>query len=818
MQTTPAPAVIAAHASTMRARLTPLAFAIHMACVTLLAASYSGSVQAGTAVAYDIPAGPLGEALTRFAQQSGVAVSVDAAKLKGLRTPGLRGSYGVEEGFAILLHGSGYAMVRTSAGYTLVPAPQQPVSERSEGPVVLSEVAVEATATAELPGDRPKPYAGGQVATGGSVGMLGNKSLMETPFSTTSYTAEFIKNQHASTLVDIIANEPSMRSTNPKGGRFEQFSIRGFRLFNSDVALNGLFGLIPTYTVPAEGAERIDILKGPSTLLTGMAPNGAVGGAVNFVTKRADDVPVTQVTASYGNESQAGLHADVGRRFGQEHEFGIRLNAVRQDGDTSFSDQSLERGLVMLGLDFRDDKLRLYGDLIHQERRGTAPMERVAIATGAAVPDADRVDDGFTHPWTYANTVDTTAMVRGELDLTEDTTTYAAFGARRGRYDFLRMQPVTVLSNGNFTASPRKFLRDEDVVSGEAGVRTANIVTGPVKHEINLNASMYKIQFGNADVSGSSITSNIYNPVDAAEQSLTLSNTVPRSGETELTSFALTDTLSFLEDRVLLTLGARQQRVVVKAYNAVTGVKTSEYDQNALTPAVALLVKASNSVSLFGNYIEALSQGPTPPTTANNKNDVFAPVRTKQVEAGVKFDWGRIGSTMSVFRIEQPSGYTDTATNVFGINGEQRNTGLEWSIFGEPTANTRVLGGLMWLDGELTKTANGQFDGNTAIGVARINANIGGEWDTPFLPGMTLTARIIYTGDQYANLANTREIPDWTRVDIGARYVFESAGKTVTLRANIDNLLDEQYWESVSDLGLSYGTPRTAIVSATIDF
>jgi len=768
---------------------------------------------------YQIPAGPLGRTLAQVSAGAGVAFSFDPALTEGRTSPALSGTYTVREALSRLLAGSGLELVAKANGsYTLKKAPPAPVSVKAEEEATtLAEVSV--AASAELPGDHPKSYAGGQVARGGHVGLLGDKDVMETPFSMTSYTAELIKNQQASTLMDLIANEPSMRATNPKGGRFEQFSIRGFRLYNSDVGFNGLFGLIPTYTLPAEGAERIDVLKGPNALLTGMAPQGAVGGAVNFVTKRADDAPLTQVTVSYGNESQAGVHADVGRRFGQDNQFGVRLNAVRQDGDTSFSDQSIERGVAMLGLDFRGEKVRLYGDLLHQERRGTAPMERVAVANGAKVPDADKIDDNFAQKWTYANTVDTTAMVRGELDLTEDTTTYAAFGARRGRYDFLRMAPVTVDSSGNFSARPRKFLRDEDTVSGEAGVRMANIVTGPVTHTVNLNASLFKIQFGNADArSGSNIISNIYNPVDAAEPTISLSDSVPRSGETELTSFALTDTLSFLQDRVQLTLGARQQRVLVKDFDEDTGLKESEYDENALTPAVALLVKTSDHVSLYGNYIEALSQGPTAPLTADNPGEVFAPTKTKQVEAGVKFDWGRLGSTFSVFRIEQPSSFTDASTNIFSVNGEQRNTGFEWSIFGEPTANTRVLGGLMWLDGELTKTANGQFDGNTAVGVARINANIGGEWDTPFLPGMTLTARIVYTGDQYVNQANTQEIPDWTRMDIGARYVFESGGKTVTLRANVDNLFDKRYWESTSDLGLSFGTPRTAIVSATIDF
>lgn len=798
-----------------------LSRAIQAVLISLtLATTFIPAASAGESAStrsYQIPAGSLGRNLVNVAADAGIALSFDPALTEGRSSPALTGNYTVREALNRLLAGSELELVARSDGsYTLKKAPV-PVSTNAEEATTLAEVSV--AASPELPSEHLAPYAGGQVARGGRIGMLGNKDVMDTPFSITSYTQELIQNQQASTLGDLVANEPSMRSTNPKGGRFDQFSIRGFRLFNSDVALNGMFGLIPTYTVPVEGAERVEILKGPNALLTGMAPSGAVGGTVNLVTKRAEDTPLTQVTASYATESQAGLHLDVGRRFGQDNQWGVRLNAVRQDGDTSFSDQSIERGLTTLGLDFRGERARLYGDLVHQERRGTAPMERVAVANGAEVPDADRIGSNFAQKWTYANTVDTTALVRGELDLTENTTTYAAFGARRGRYDFLRMAPVTVNSSGNFSARPRKFLRDEDAVSGEAGVRVANIVTGEVTHAVNLNASVFKIQFGNADArSGSNIISNIYNPIDVAKPTISLSDNVPRSGETELTSFALTDTLSFLQERVQLTLGARQQRVVVKAYDEATGAKDSEYDENTLTPAVALLVKANAGISLYGNYIEALSQGPTAPLTADNPGEVFSPTKTKQLEAGVKFDWGRFGSTFSVFRIEQPNSFTDASTNIFSVNGEQRNTGFEWSIFGEPTANTRILGGLMWLDGELTETANGKFDGNTAIGVAKINANIGGEWDTSFLPGMTLTARIIYTGDQYLNQANTQEIPDWMRMDIGARYVFQSGGKTVTLRANVENLFDERYWESASDFGISFSTPRTALLSATIDF
>jgi iron complex outermembrane receptor protein len=152
------------------------------------------------------------------------------------------------------------------------------------------------------------------------------------------------------------------------------------------------------------------------------------------------------------------------------------------------------------------------------------------------------------------------------------------------------------------------------------------------------------------------------------------------------------------------------------------------------------------------------------------------------------------------------------------LNGEQQNTGVELNVFGEPMTGVRVLGGFMLLDAELTKTRAGLNEGNTAIGVAKVNVNLGSEWDISYVPGLTLTARAIYTGDQYVNEANTLEIPDWTRFDIGSRYVFKTHGKKVTLRANIENAFDKRYWSTASQFGLTFGTPRTAILSATLDF
>jgi iron complex outermembrane receptor protein len=198
---------------------------------------------------------------------------------------------------------------------------------------------------------------------------------------------------------------------------------------------------------------------------------------------------------------------------------------------------------------------------------------------------------------------------------------------------------------------------------------------------------------------------------------------------------------------------------------------------------------------------------------------MFPPVRSKQVEVGVKRDFGRFAATVSAFQIRQPSGFTDTATQVYGIAGEQRNRGMEVNVFGEPLRGVRVLGGVTFMRGILTRTAGGTFDGNKAIGVPNTQFNLGAEWDPSLLPGFTLTGRLIHTSSQYYNAANTQGIPSWTRLDLGARYRTKAAGMPVTIRASIENSLDKDNWAAASSsFGLARGAPRTFLLSSTFDF
>ncbi len=760
---------------------------------------------------YQVPAGSLGAALTRFAGLSGVNLAVDPALVSGRGSSGLSGEYAVEEGFARLLQGSGLQLQPMGEqAYMLVPVPQG-------SSLQLAPTAILGTRS-EADGDI---YAGGQVARRGSQGLLGSRDFMDTPFSMTTYTQAAVKNQQARTLGDLIASDPSVRATNPAGGRYEQFTIRGFSLFNSDVAYNGLYGVLPTYTIDMEMADRVDIVKGPSQLINGISPRGSVGGGINVVPKRATDKDITSFTGTWASDSQAGGAVDVGRRFGEDNKFGLRFNGVKQAGDTEWDHQRVDREMAVLGLDFRGERLRLSSDIGHTERDTNAPQERVQVAAAAPVPSANDVRRNYAQSWSKASTNDTFGTLNAEFDLSDNLMLYGGVGARKSNHDFLRHAVSVSNSAGDFSVQPRDFSRDENVRTATAGVRSG-FHTGPVSHEVNLAASYFYMDFTNGGARYAAAPSNLYNPVQTPTPSTAIRQDAQVYTENKFSGVALSDTLGFFDDRLLLTLGARWQRVKVDDWtNNVKG--DTAYDEEKISPSGGILFKATDALSLYANYLEGLSQGKVAPSTSVNEDEIFPPFISRQVEVGAKYDAGAFAVTAAVFRIKQPAYETNATSRVFGPNGKRQNDGVELSLFGEPLKGLRLLGGVMYIDSELTHTTNGAFDGNRAPATPKYNVNLGAEWDVPRLEGLTLTTRGIYSSSQYLDQANAKEIDAWNRIDVGARYAFKVDDKHITLRANVENVADKRYWSSAgasddSEPGLTLSTPRTYLLSATVDF
>ena len=184
----------------------------------------------------------------------------------------------------------------------------------------------------------------------------------------------------------------------------------------------------------------------------------------------------------------------------------------------------------------------------------------------------------------------------------------------------------------------------------------------------------------------------------------------------------------------------------------------------------------------------------------------------------MKFDLAGLGLTAGVFQIEKPSGITH-ADRRFSVDGEQQNRGLELNAFGEFWPDLRLLGGVSYIDSELTRTQDGRFDGRTTPGVPMLRAALYLEWDAPILPGLTLTTRAEHMGGMFIQRDNSLKIPAHQLYGLGMRYQRAIGSKQFTLRINVDNLLDKHYWTTFAgaDNFLAVGAPRRFVMSFSMD-
>ncbi|WP_187395190.1 TonB-dependent receptor [Pigmentiphaga aceris] len=795
-----------------RAKWTAL-FAAMMVAANALAQS--------PALSLDMPAQPLDRALQTLARQAGVQIVFVTELTAQRQAPALKGTLTVREALERLTANTGL-VVRAQSGdtYTL-DRPQ--VGARATLPTV--------TVTAS-PDTLPRAYAGGQVATGGRLGLLGNVDAMETPFNVTSYTSELIENTQSMSLKDVLDNDPSVRASSPRGAETDSLMIRGFEFTGREAIVNGMYGMADNRGTMIEAAERIEIHKGPSAMLNGVSPWGSSpGGSINYVLKRAEDTPLTRLTTSYASGGQLGAHADLGRRFGENKEFGVRLNAVHRDGDLGVDHTNNKESMAALALDYRGDKLRLFGDFGYQDRMLRGGWSSTRIGSTVRIPDAPEATINSKQPWEFFDGQNRYAMIRAEYDLTPNWTAGAAFGDNTSDEQYLLTIDSINNVNGNKSGTPYFIPAQSKNTTKEISLK-GKFDTGFVSHNLSVIASKNEASRGQLtyDVPGygnNSLPSNIYRPsyFPAPNISGLNSSAVRMTSRYDYSGIAVADIMKLLDDRLVIMAGARQQKLGFTNYNYNTGAATSGYTKDRISPSVGLVYKLLPGLSVYGSYIESLNPGGTVSTFYANSGQILPPYVTKQKEAGVKYDFGSVTTTASLFDVSVPSSLevasiTSGGRPTLAQDGEERHRGLEFNVFGEPVRGWRVLGGFMLLDAEMTKTQGGINDGKRARGAPRANINIGTEWDVPGVAGLTLTGRALHTTREYIDLTNTnaRSIPAWTRYDVGARYATKAFNTPMMLRLQIDNVFDRNYWAAASRGVLTMGSPRTIRLSATFDF
>lgn len=661
---------------------------------------------------------------------------------------------------------------------------------------------------------------GGQIAVKSPTGLLGVRDRMDVPFSTTSVTDQLIRDLQAHTLAEVLANDPSVRTTNDRFNYADQVTIRGFALSASEATLNGLGGMVPTRRLPYESIERVDLIRGPVGLLVGNTPGSGIAGSLNYVTKKAGRDPINRLTGSFYSDGNFGGAIDFSRKFGGSDGLGVRVNAAYRDGSTPLDGQKDRAGTASVNLDYTTGRFNLSVDAgyFDQKLQGLSPA--VFLAAGASLPPPPDIRSTIVPSWQRSSVVGQYGMARARYDFVDGVYLTGAYGRLFNKEITVQNILVNLQTNGDVTAitlaaPQRRYFESADIQFH------AKFKTGPISHDLALIGNRIAYQEGGPQTRfGAPSLQNIYRPFTIAEPDISgIRRRIPRQLDNVLTSFAAADIMSALDGHVQLLVGARLQRIKTDQYfGADPTVPTSQYAKSKLTPAYALIVKPVDQIALYANYIEGLVQGPIAPTAAANAGQQFAPTAASQYEAGVKFDSGGLAAQLSYFRVEQQTGYTDPTTNIFGILGLQRNTGIEAQLFGEPVEGFRITGGASTLKARIVRSLGGALNGKNAPASPEFQFTIAPEVDLHFIPGLTLSGRITHTGDFFANPQNTQRVPSWTTFDIGARFKFQAVDTPLTIRANVDNLTNKNAWLTRGAGGLARSTPRTFRLSVEAAF
>jgi len=774
----------------LRRRLAQLTLAVFSTAVAQIAVAQQSQ--------YNIAAGPLVDVLSQFAQQAGVSLSVMSDQLAGRRSDGLRGSYSVDQGFAEILRGSGFAASRSTSGYLLVPAP--PTNE-------LPPVNVTGNG---LDGSADQAYR----VDSATLGVLGQRTLRDTPYSVDVVSQALIENRQATSLAGALKGDASVSMlANDTTGLASQIAIRGIGLdLLNGRKIDGLNVFSWSSELPLEHFEDLQVLKGATGFLYGF---GQPGGLVNYVSKRPTDVTTLGLTTRITDSGTWLVHGDAGGRFGTDDRFGYRVNLVDEGGDTYVHDGGrIKRRSASAALDWRITPDLVWSvDALKLDRKvwGSAGWGLYPNASGEAgdyapadvldpIRGSRRIYSPFTSYQTQADTIGTNLAWR-----------MAPRWSASVAYRYSTMDRI--YQNGALYANQAGHYTEE-MYAGTDRYRTAETQalvtgafdTGPLVHDVTFGASHSKQRSYTSSEFGYEIlgSGNIYDRPRFANPHLHAADPDMQTGEVIQRAVFASDTVHLGQDWDVM-VGLRRNNIQDRYSN---------YDRAATTPTYALVFRPMRQLSLYGSYIESLEQGAVAPISAANANQTFAPLKSRQVEFGAKVDGASWTGSAAIFQIDRGLTYTNDQ-NVFSQGGRSRYEGLELSGKARLTPQWMVNASAMFLNSKITKGVD-DLRGNRVDGVPRRQFSGYVEYAIP-QTAFVLSAGAQYYGSRYIDAANTVSLPSYTLFDAGIRYTTRLGATRSTFRLNVDNLANKAYW-TTSGGTLLQGAPRVVMLSAQFEY
>lgn len=783
----------------------------------------------GQAVAFDIPAQPLASAIIEFANATGYQVLVDDRVAAGRTSAPVQSMMTPRAALARMLEGTGlvYEFVnRRTVSLSALPD----VATTSETGVLLDPIYVEGE-TAWGPVD-------GVVARRSATGTKTDTPLVNVPQTVNVVTADQIKAQGADSVTEALTYTPGVVAQySDNDVRHDWLTIRGFR---PDRYLDGLrlpFGA-RGYSQPRIepfGLERIEVLKGPASVLYGQA---TPGGLVNMVSKRPRNEEIREVELQYGTDNHRQAAFDFGGAVDELGDLTYRLVAVGRLADTQFDFVDEEKIYVApsIGWNITDrTRLEIFGEYqqIESDGGGGAPALPVnGVLYTDAYPALSRStfvgEPGYDH---FRND-QSFAGYRFEHELAPDWTVRQ--NLRYGVVD-VDTQRVQAFCSSLATCDPSALLRYAWAFPERSELLTVDTnVVGDFDLGITEHTLLLGFDHAREDSSfEESQLQYILTPFDAYN---------PEFGATQISrppAGMLIDQTSeqtglYAQDQIGignfdLSFGGRYDWAssTTDTWRSPATTTRAEQDDEAFTGRLGAVYHFANGISPYIGYSTSFE----PESGTDRFGTPFDPTEGEQLEGGVKYEPTAFRGTFTaaLFELTQQNVLTPDPINTSFSEqtGEVRIRGLELEAKAEITEELTLVASYAYTDSEITKDnpdALGRTDeGNQLAFVPEHQASLWLDYALPAgtaLDGLSLGGGVRHTGDFYGDNANTYDVPGYTLVDFAVRYdfgarhpEFEGLGAAVNLR----NAFDETYVANCIGLtGCYWGTGRE--ITATLSY
>lgn len=618
---------------------------------------------------------------------------------------------------------------------------------------------------------------------------------------------------------DAIKNVAGVSSSNAKGSANDAVRVRGIQLnLFTDYRLNGGLPITGVMSFPTEDKERIEALKGANALMFGIA---SPAGIIDLVTKRSGARDVTSAALSGNAFGQYGVAADIGRRFGEQRQFGLRMNLSATHLENGIEGAAGRGRFASAALDWRVGRaLALMLDL-EDYRKDVVEQASVSLSpvdpkTGKIpVPRVPDPRDLLSGSWDVYHPRTRNLQLRALYTVSPGW--HATFEVARSDSDRTRIQDRidigTNLMSGK-GANNVTYIANEYATKFARAEATGNFETWGLRHELTLGVSRtdrLSRTSTNPNVQPAGQTQTIYDPVRLAPPVLPAGPLVYAEATSLNTGVYTYDTIR-LGGKWKVLLGLRETSFDFSNAKGRTSGHT-------LSPAGGLLYDVAPATTLYTSFMRGLEEGAVAPTNKQtlNAGEILPPAVATQSELGVRTSYFKgVNLSLAYFDIKRPNAITEPGTGLFAAVGINRFRGIESTLNAELTrdlsldASAQLMHALQVSDTDI----NGKHPENTP----RLVSSLGLGYKVAAVPGLRLRAGVSYVGEREVNPQNQGVIPSVVLYSAGAGYATKVGGHGVTLQVNIDNLANRRYWNSVTTGTYGAGMDRSYKFSAKFDF